>query len=70
MDKHVKRMYPNWRHPQEEESFYSKRIRALLVEDGALSYEEEGFMEGYEEGIPQEEEDAWWLDEQHSEEVV
>ncbi|HLC90644.1 MAG TPA: hypothetical protein VJI15_02655 [Candidatus Nanoarchaeia archaeon] len=32
-----------------EETIYSKAKREVLVDEGALSYEEEGFMEGYEE---------------------
>ena len=42
----------NWRKSEsfsEEENFYSKRIRALLVEEDALRGEEDGFMQGYEE---------------------
>jgi len=31
-----------------EENVYSKKIRAKLVEDGEISNEEEGFMEGYD----------------------
>jgi hypothetical protein len=50
------RMFPQWKtlSPEEEfqeESFYSKRIRTLLVEDGALRPEEEGFMSGYDDGL-------------------
>ncbi len=33
----------------EEEHFYSKKAREKLIEKGALSNEEEGFMRGYEE---------------------
>jgi hypothetical protein len=33
-----------------DESVYSKKNRAKLVEDGEMSYEEEGFMEGYNFG--------------------
>ncbi len=32
-----------------DNSFYAREMRATLVEDGALSYEEEGFMQGYQE---------------------
>jgi hypothetical protein len=31
-----------------EENVYSKKTRAKLVEDGEMSNEEEGFMEGYD----------------------
>ena len=31
------------------ESFYSKQRRELLVDDGELSNEEDGFMKGYNE---------------------
>lgn len=33
----------------QDNSFYAQEKRATLVEDGALSYEEEGFMKGYQE---------------------
>lgn len=33
----------------EEENIYSEAARELLLEDGELSPEEEGFMKGYEE---------------------
>ena len=38
-----------------EEGFYSKVTRQSLVEEGALSSEEEGFMNGYEEAFNEEE---------------
>ena len=31
-----------------EENIYSKKARARLLENGEMSYEEEGFMEGYD----------------------
>ncbi len=31
-----------------EENIYSKKARARLLEDGEMSNEEEGFMEGYD----------------------
>ena len=64
-------MYPHWKDSQEgaDESFYSKRIRALLVEEDALRYEEEGFMQGYEEDF-ETEDDFSWLNEKSSEEVI
>jgi len=37
--------------PSEERGFYSKEIREHLVESGALSNEEDGFMQGYEEAL-------------------
>ena len=33
----------------DEENIYSEEARALLLEDGELSPEEEAFMRGYEE---------------------
>ncbi len=35
--------------PTYEEHFYERDIREKLLEEDELSYEEEGFMEGYEE---------------------
>ena len=35
--------------PQIERGFYSKKTRERLVEEGAMSNEEAGFMQGYEE---------------------
>lgn len=35
---------------QLEESFYSKKFRENLLEEDALTSEEEGFMYGYEQG--------------------
>ena len=35
--------------PEKEKSIYSKEIREKMLEDGALSVEEDGFMEGYAE---------------------
>ena len=48
----------------EDDSFYSRKKRALLVEEGALNNEEDGFMQGYEGGFPEEnnEDDSWSLD--------
>lgn len=34
-----------------EESFYSKKFRDQLMEEGSLSQEELWFMEGYESGL-------------------
>jgi len=31
--------------------FYSSGARMRLVEDGAMTYEEEGFMKGYDEAF-------------------
>ncbi len=31
--------------------FYSNEARMRLVEDGAMSYEEDGFMQGYDEAF-------------------
>jgi hypothetical protein len=51
-------MYPRIRtkwgsFPETEEinTIYSKKKREVLVDEGALSYEEAGFMEGYEEEL-------------------
>lgn len=33
---------------EEEEQFYSRHVRAYLIEEDELSNEEEGFMEGYD----------------------
>ena len=35
--------------PHIEKGFYSKKTRERLVEEGALSNEEAGFMQGYED---------------------
>jgi hypothetical protein len=42
---------PGWAEESEEimESFYSKKKRDMLVEQGALTAEEDGFMQGYED---------------------
>jgi hypothetical protein len=44
-----------WTHNQEREinreTFYSKSFRAQLLADDELTNEEDGFMQGYEEGI-------------------
>ena len=37
-----------WDNRRFEEGFYSKKARERLVEQDALSNEEAGFMEGYE----------------------
>jgi hypothetical protein len=45
-------MYPKIRSKwssNDSETIYSQKKREILVDDGALSYEEAGFMEGYEE---------------------
>ena len=51
-------MYPKFKtrakarkrsYPHLEEGFYSKKARERLVEEDALSNEEAGFMQGYEE---------------------
>ena len=57
-------MYPNWEKFSEtnEDTFYSRRIRTLLIEDGAISPEEDAFMSGYEE------ESFWEMD--SSEEAI
>mgnify|MGYP005666176513 CR=1 len=34
--------------------FYSNKARMRLVEDGAMTYEEEGFMKGYDEAFTDE----------------
>lgn len=38
-------------HLEAEESFYSRANRELLLEQDALRNEEDGFMQGYEEGF-------------------
>ncbi|MFH1276345.1 MAG: hypothetical protein ABIH82_04505 [Candidatus Woesearchaeota archaeon] len=38
-------------HSSYEESIYSKKKREILVDEGAINYEEEGFMEGYENDL-------------------
>ncbi|PIN75131.1 hypothetical protein COV17_04235 [Candidatus Woesearchaeota archaeon CG10_big_fil_rev_8_21_14_0_10_36_11] len=45
--KHVRRVFAG-KSPSDDNSFYSKKKRELLVEEDALNYEEDGFMEGYE----------------------
>ena len=42
------RIRNNWQLPQIEHGFYSKKYRERLVEQDALSNEEAGFMQGYE----------------------
>ena len=37
-----------WSYPKLEKGFYSKKFRESLVEQDALSNEEDGFMQGYE----------------------
>ena len=55
-----------------DESFYAKKKRASLIEEGALSYEEDGFMKGYEEGIEeiQEENETEWIPETQPKEII
>ncbi len=55
-----------------DESFYTKKKRASLLEEGALSPEEDGFMMGYEEGLEEvkEEDDFSWVHETHPEEMI
>ncbi len=58
--------FNNW-----DESFYTKKKRASLIEEGALSCEEDGFMKGYEEGIEEvQEEDFSWVHETHPEDMI
>ncbi len=59
--------YNNW-----NENFYTKKKRASLIEEGGLSYEEEGFMKGYEDGLEEvkEEEDFSWIHKTHPEEMI
>ena len=38
-----------WSYPKLEKGFYSKKFRESLVEQDALSNEEDGFMQGYED---------------------
>ena len=62
--------FNNW-----NESFYTKKKRASLIEEGGLSYEEEGFMKGYEDGLKEikeevEEEDLSWIHKTHPEEMI
>lgn len=58
--------------PEEEETFYSKKLREQLVEEEELNNAEDWFMEGYEQGFPEsiEEEDMLWRDESSSKEVI
>lgn len=53
----------------EDVSVYAEEARQRLVEDGALSNEEDGFMLGYEEDFMDnfEDEDALWWDEDFAE---
>ena len=44
---------------EEEETIYSRKKRETLVEEGALRYEEDGFMEGYEEELEFTEEEGF-----------
>ena len=49
----------------DEEDIYLGENRARLLDEGALSYEEEGFMQGYDDSAPaeqnyEEEEDEDW----------
>jgi hypothetical protein len=46
-------MYPKnkWKEVTDEGSIYSRVSRIRLVDEDALSIEEAGFMEGYEEGL-------------------
>lgn len=37
--------------PTYEDHFYAKYVREKLLEEDELSYEEEGFMKGYEEDL-------------------
>ena len=56
---------------EEEEDIYTKVARAKKVDDDALRYEEDGFMQGYEEGFDDlYNEDLPWLDEIYPEELV
>jgi len=43
------------------DSFYSRTGREMLLEEDALSYEEDGFMQGYEED---------WINDAHPEEII
>ncbi len=43
-----KKTHRTWENRRFEEGFYSKKTRERLVEQDALSNEEAGFMEGYE----------------------
>ncbi len=69
-------MYPS-RHSGEcaeedqEESIYLKEARAKGVDEDILTAEDDGFMEGYVEGLEAEEEDDFALmDDAPAEEVV
>jgi hypothetical protein len=55
-----------------DESFYAKKKRAILVEEGAISYEEDGFMRGYEDGLEEikEEDDFSWIHETEPKEIL
>ena len=57
---------------EEEETFYSKRLREQLVEEEGLNNAEDWFMEGYEQSLPEgiEEDDMPWMDESSSKEVI
>ena len=44
-----KRVRKTWKNPHLERGFYSKKFRESLVEQAALTNEEDGFMQGYED---------------------
>lgn len=46
----MKKIIDDW-NEFDEENIYSEAARELLLEDGELSPEEEGFMRGYEEAM-------------------
>jgi hypothetical protein len=49
---HIKlKKFPYEKNLSTERSFYSKKKRKLLVEQGALNNEEDGFMQGYENAL-------------------
>ncbi len=58
---------------EEEDTFYSKKLREQLVEEEELNTAEDWFMEGYEQGFPEiveEEEEMLRIDEASSREVI
>ena len=51
MDTNIKTRWSQATEDADEEldTIYSKKKREILVDEGSLRYEEDGFMEGYEE---------------------
>ena len=53
----IRTKWGNFSSQEEVDTIYSKKKREILVDEGALSYEEEGFMKGYQEELDFTEED-------------